>query len=144
MPFKVLYLSLLLVSTFQTITFSQDVQRDQDGFEIFEYQEGDTTYTMKKYFFCMLKQGEDLNNSADETTRIQTEHLAHLEGLANDKKICIAGPLREHDQWSGIVIFNTPTKEEAVELMSKDPAVKAGRLEFEIVDWWAAKGSKLF
>ena len=32
----------------------------------------------------------------------------------------------------------------AKELMGQDPAVKIGRLSYEVHPWWAAKGSKLF
>ena len=141
-PFSLFVFCLLITSPFALR--SQDVQRDKDGFEIFEYQEGDTTWTMKKYYFCVLKAGPNRSQSAEEASEIQAGHMAHLGKLGDDKKICMAGPFGGHDTWRGIVVFNTTTKEEAEELMSQDPAVKAGRLTYEIVDWWAAKGTKLF
>ena len=117
---------------------------DDQGFETFEMPDGDTTWTMKKYYFCMLAGGPSQAQSPEEVTGIQKGHMAHLKMLGDTKKICMAGPFNGHDEYRGIVIFNTTTREEAVELMNMDPAVKAGRLKFEIVEWWAAKGAKLF
>ncbi|RJP63262.1 MAG: hypothetical protein C4539_16955 [Ignavibacteriales bacterium] len=117
-----------------SISFSQ---------EEFEAREGDTTFIMKKYYFCLLKRGPNRNIDSVKLAEIQKGHLAHLNKLADDGKISIAGPFDGDFDWRGIIIFNTKTKEEAEQLQSEDPAVKAGRLIFEIYPWWAAKGSKL-
>ncbi len=111
--------------------------------EEFEMKEGDTTFIMKKYYFCLLKRGPNRNIDSVKLAEIQKEHLAHLNKLAGDGKISIAGPFDGDFDWRGIIIFNSKTKEEAEQLQSEDPAVKAGRLIFEIYPWWAAKGSKL-
>lgn len=111
--------------------------------EEFEMKEGDTTFIMKKYYFCLLKRGPNRNIDSVKLAEIQKGHLAHLNKLAGDGKISIAGPFDGDFDWRGIIIFNSKTKEEAEQLQSEDPAVKAGRLMFEIYPWWAAKGSKL-
>jgi len=138
-------LTLILILSLSVASFSQGVQTDAEGFQTFEYQSGDTTYVMKQYFFCMLKSVTDKPDiPQEEIMAIQSAHLAHLAQMGEDKQICVAGPLGEHPEWAGIVVFSVPTIDEARKLMSNDPAVKAGRLAFEIVDWWAAKGTRLF
>lgn len=134
----------VLILSFNTLELSAQTKIDDQGFEIFEMNDGDTTWVMKKYYFCMLMKGPNRDHSQEETAEIQGGHMAHLKSLGETKKACIAGPFNEHEEYSGIVIYNTTTKEEAVELANQDPAVKAGRLRFEIVEWWAAKGAELF
>lgn len=118
---------------------------DTLGFPTFTYQDGDTTYIMKQYFLCLLKAGPRRDQQGAEAERIQRAHLAHLTQLAEDRKICMAGPMGEDGgDILGILIFNTPTLEEAYQLAHADPAVQAGRLVPEIHPWWAAIGSSLF
>ena len=75
---------------------------------------------------------------------IQKAHLEHLNAMAEAKQVCIAGPLEGGGKNRGIVVFRTKSLEEAEAQMAEDPAVKAGRLAYEIYPWWAAQGSKLF
>ena len=139
------FIGIVILSLLPFVSPAQGVQVDEDGFETFEYKDGDTTYLMKKYFFCMLKSVDDKPDiPQEEIMEIQKAHLAHLSQMADDKQICMAGPLGDHPEWAGIVVFSVPTIDEAKTLMGADPAVKAGRLRYEIVDWWAAKGTKLF
>jgi len=111
--------------------------------EEFEMKEGDTTFIMKKYYFSLLKRGPNRDIDSVKLAELQKGHLAHINKLANDGKISIAGPFDGDFDWRGIIIFNTKTQEEAEKLQAEDPSVKAGRLIFEIYPWWAAKGSKL-
>lgn len=125
-------------------SLAQEPQYDEEGFEIFSYQDGDTTYTMKKYFISFLKKGPNRDRPEEEAAAIQTAHLEHMARLAEDKKICIAGPFGDDTDLRGIVIYSAKTIEEAREYAETDPAVKKGVLIAELHPWWAAKGSKLF
>lgn len=110
----------------------------------FEMQEGDTTYVMKEYYLCLLFRGDkafDIPETELET--IQAGHLAHINKLAEDGKVAMAGPMGSDEELRGILIFHTESKEEAEALQAQDPAIKAGRLRMEIYPWWAAQGSKL-
>lgn len=111
--------------------------------ETFEMESGDTTYVMQKYFMVFLKRGPNRNQSKEQTAQIQKQHLAHLQQLFEKGKTSITGPFEGDSAIRGIVIFNTATKEEALKLARKDPAVQAGRLEVEVHPFWAAKGSTL-
>lgn len=39
-------------------------------------------FTMKKYFFCLLKKGPTRNQDSLTTAQIQAGHLAHINKLA--------------------------------------------------------------
>ena len=125
------------------LTFSQDLQIDSLGFKTFEMREVDTTYVMKQYFMAFLHRGENLTHDEEEAAAIQAAHLAHMDSLATLGMIDIAGPFGDGGDPRGIVVYNVPTLEKALDLTQQDPAVKAGRLAVEVRPWWAAVGSKL-
>lgn len=138
---KALLLTLLFTSAFTLM--AQEVQTDSLGFETFQYQEGDTTFTMKKYFMVFLKSGAERSQSKEEAMQIQKAHLAHINWMAEQGYVDIAGPFGDDGDVRGILVMRVPTLERAEELAAMDPAVKAGRLVMEIHPWWAAKGSSL-
>jgi len=111
--------------------------------ETFSYQEGDTTYVMQKYFLVLLKKGVNRNHSKEDAAELQKQHMAHIAWLDKTGKISLAGPSDNHEIVAGFLLFNTETIKEADSLAKLDPAVKAGRLDVEVLPWWAAKGSKL-
>jgi uncharacterized protein YciI len=109
--------------------------------EEFEYTEGDTTYVMKKYWFCLLTAGPERSQDSATVMNIQRAHLAHLDEMAEAGKLVVAGPFADDGNWRGILIFNAKNEEEVRTLVEQDPAVKAGRLAYEIHPWWTAKGT---
>ncbi len=119
------------------------VKTDEQGSQYFEMQEGDTVYVMKKYFLVFLKSGENRSQNELETEKIQAAHLAHMDSLAAIGQLDIAGPMAEDGEIRGIVVLRVPDKARAEACVLADPAVKAGRLSYEIHPWWAAVGSKL-
>ncbi|MEL7422566.1 MAG: YciI family protein [Bacteroidota bacterium] len=134
----------LVCTIISTRVGAQNMPIDTAGFQTFLHNTGDTTYLMKQYYMCLLKSGPKRDQSAEEAAVIQENHLAHLSQLATDRKICLAGPFADDSGIQGVVIYSTPTYEEAVTLASADPAVKAGRLVVEIHPFWAAVGAQLF
>ena len=134
---------ILLALTLQLCT-AQGMTTDSLGFQTFEMTEGDTTYVMKQYIIAFLKTGPNRDHHEAEAAKIQAGHLAHMNTLAEQKKICIAGPLGDDGGLRGIVIYNVATLVEAKAVVKADPAVIAGRLDVEVHPWWAAKGSKLY
>lgn len=97
----ILGLSLLLA----TLSSGQDLQIDSLGFETFEMTEGDTTYTMKKYFMAFLKKGPHREHSPDEAALIQKGHMDHMNKMAEAKQISIAGPFGDDGEMRGIIIL---------------------------------------
>lgn len=132
-----------ILFSFLIVLFCSSMAIGQE-FETFDYTEGDTTYSMKKYYLLLYIEGENRDQSPDEIKQIQAGHMAHLGKLADEKKICVAGPMDQSPEAQGMIIYSVYSKEEAEELSNDDPAVKSGRLDFKIMPFWAAKGSKLF
>ncbi|WP_121665977.1 YciI family protein [Mesonia aquimarina] len=115
----------------------------KQGYKVFTYKEGDTTYLMQKYFMVFLKTGKNRNQDSTETANLQKLHLAHLERMAQEGYTSLTGPFGDNGEIRGIVVYNTPTQKMADSLARLDPMVKAERLTVEIHPWWTAKGSKL-
>ncbi|MBS1772653.1 MAG: hypothetical protein JST82_07330 [Bacteroidetes bacterium] len=100
-------------------------------------------YEMKQYYFVMLTKGARRNEITDTAiiNKIQQGHLANIGRLAKEGKILVAGPFGDDSNWRGIFIFDCETVEEVEKLLQSDPAVSAGRLDYEIHPWWTAKNS---
>lgn len=128
-----------------TIGFAQPTEtpKDTDGCPIFEMAEGDTVFTMKQYFFVLLKTGENRDQNEAKKMEIQEGHMAHINKMAEDGYLSIAGPFGHDGEYRGILIFNVPTEKETRALVEQDPAFKSGRLSYEVYPWWGAKGSRL-
>lgn len=136
---KLLILSLLVLPFLS----EAQVKVDEQGFETFEMTEGDTTFVMKRYFLVFLKSGSSRSQNKEEAMKIQTAHLAHMDSLANIGQLDIAGPMGDDTELRGIVVLRVPNMEKAEACVQADPAVRAGRLSYEIHPWWAAVGSTL-
>lgn len=129
---KIIILLIILSMCFVT---SAQSQRE------FSYNEGDTTYTMKRYVFMLLNKGETRSQDSIEAAKIQEKHLAHLNFLSKEGKLIVAGPFENGGDHRGLLIFDVETVEEALKLEGEDPAVKTGRLKMEAFYWWGAKGT---
>jgi len=99
------------------------------------------TYEMKQYWFVMLTRGARRNEITDTTVlnKLQEGHMKNMEVMANAGKLTLAGPFGDDGNWRGLFIFNAATKEEVEALLKNDPAIAAGRLDYEIHPWWTAK-----
>ena len=139
---RVMIAGLMMLWASVGIAQEADTARIQQP-ETFEMQDGDTIYVMQKYFMVFLKSGPERSQSREEAMEIQKKHLAYLSKVAEMGKTSITGPMGDDGEIRGIVIYNTPTMEEARRLAEQDPAVKAGRLVVEVHPWWAARGSTL-
>ena len=126
-----LFLSVFLVSA------STFAQRE------FSMTEGDTTYVMKRYVFMHLLSGSERSQDSLEAAKIQEQHLAHLNKMADSGKLIVAGPFENGGEYRGLLIFDVETIEEALALEGEDPAVKAKRLKMQAFYWWGAKGTQL-
>lgn len=101
-----------------------------------------------RYHLVMLVRGDNppvLN--AVESQRLQSEHLGHLKKMADDGNMLVAGPFSEpfDDRLRGMCLYNPALSRDKVrELASGDPAVVAGRLKVEVMDWYTARGALQF
>lgn len=93
---------------------------------------------IRQYFFVMLTAGNNRTQDSLAAARIQEGHMANITRLYNDGKLKVAGPFGDDGKWVGIFIFDCTSKEEVENLLVTDPAIKSGRLAYEIHPWWTA------
>lgn len=93
-------------------------------------------FQMKQYFMVFLKAG--LNRTQDSATaaKIQHGHLHNISRLFEEKKMVLAGPFMDEGMYKGIFIFDVTTSDEVIQLLQTDPAIKSGRLDYEIHPWY--------
>jgi uncharacterized protein YciI len=99
--------------------------------------------TGKQYCVRLYKAGPNRNQPPEEAEKIQMEHLRYLWQLRAEGKLLISGPIMDDPELQGIGIFKTTDKEEVKRLCDGDPAVKAGRLVYEIYHWFGLPGDCL-
>jgi uncharacterized protein len=98
------------------------------------------------YTMCLLRRPPNAPQlREDELDRLQAAHLAHRAELKRQGKIVANGPFGEQADLSlrGMSIFTT-SLEEAARLNDADPLVQAGRLAYDIFEWWVAAGTLAF
>lgn len=98
------------------------------------------------YVMCLLRRPPNAPQlPEDELDRLQTAHLAHRAALKRQGKIVANGPFGAQTDISlrGMSIFAT-TIEEAARLNDADPLVQAGRLAYDLFEWWVAAGTLAF
>lgn len=100
-------------------------------------------YEMDNYVVAILRRGPSASQSKEEAAKIQAGHMAHIQHMADLGKLVVAGPFTANNADArGLFIFKA-TLDEAKALTAEDPAVKAGRLVFDMYPWFAAKGLKV-
>lgn len=95
-------------------------------------------YGMKKYVVAFLKKGPNRDFSSEEAKDLQQAHMEHIGKMAEEGKLVLAGPFFGDGDLRGIFVFNVATLKEAEALTSADPAVIAGSLEMELIEWYGS------
>jgi uncharacterized protein YciI len=96
---------------------------------------------LKPYFFVILKKGPTRDQDSVTAAKIQKKHLENINKLAASGKLIVAGPFLDDGDMRGIFIFDSGSEEEVRKMVENDPAVKAGRLSYEIHPWMTQKGT---
>lgn len=98
------------------------------------------------YTLVLLRRPPDPPDlSEEELDALQARHLAYRAQLRRDGVVVANGPLGEQSDPSqrGLTIFACGT-DEARRLSDGDPSVQAGRLAYEVFEWWVAAGTLAF
>jgi uncharacterized protein len=105
---------------------------------------GDMPPNMERYSLVLLKRPLSPATVADPEA-LQQKHLAHLSAMHKAGKLVVAGPFGDQPdpRLRGLCLYRTSLAE-AKALAEQDPAVKAGRLEVEVLSWWVQKGAMAF
>jgi uncharacterized protein YciI len=83
--------------------------------------------------------------SDEELDELQAHHLAYRAGLKRQGVLVANGPLGEQTDESmrGLSIYACDLAE-AARLSDGDPSVQAGRLAYDLFEWWVAAGTLAF
>ncbi len=99
---------------------------------------GADQYGMKKYVMAFLKKGPNRDLDSTKSAELQNAHMANIGKMAEAGKLVVAGPFFGKGELRGIYIFNVSSIEEAESLTNSDPAIQAGSLEMELVEWYGS------
>jgi uncharacterized protein YciI len=98
------------------------------------------------YTMVLLTRPPDAPQMSDEELdALQSRHLAYRAELRRQGVLVANGPLDRQSDVSmrGLSIFACDL-EEARRLSDADPSVQAGRLGYELFEWWMAAGTLAF
>ncbi|KAA1418211.1 hypothetical protein FE697_020480 [Mumia zhuanghuii] len=98
------------------------------------------------YTLVILRRPPDAPDlSDDELAALQTRHLAYRAALAQRGTVVANGPFDEQSDpsYRGMSIFACDPAE-AARLSGQDPSVLAGRLAYDVMEWWVGAGSIAF
>ncbi|HEX5396468.1 MAG TPA: YciI family protein [Candidatus Limnocylindria bacterium] len=98
------------------------------------------------YTLVILRWPAEQTPFSDEALdELQRRHLAYRAELGRQGVLVVNGPLlRQSDEsLRGISIFACDL-DEARRLSEADPSVQAGRLTFEVMEWWVRAGALAF
>ncbi|WP_066434411.1 YciI family protein [Chryseobacterium sp. CCH4-E10] len=107
---------------------------------------GADQYGMKSYVVVMLTTGTAKIEDKAKMGELMKGHLANIGKLADEGKIVVAGPFLEKNKenYRGMFIFNTQSKEEAEQWVKTDPAVQAGVFSYEIFPWYGSAALPMY
>jgi uncharacterized protein YciI len=98
------------------------------------------------YTLVLLRRPPDAPELPEhELDALQSRHLAYRARLRTEGKLVANGPFGEQSDQSlrGLSVFSCDL-DEARRLSELDPSVQAGRLTFDVVEWWVAAGTLAF
>ncbi len=98
------------------------------------------------YTLVLLRRGpRALEFSDEEVTRLQAQHLGHLDAMHERGVLLVAGPFDDQPDETkrGICIYRTGV-EETRRLAEQDPSVQAGRMSVEVMTWLTQRGALAF
>lgn len=73
------------------------------------------------------------NYGGPETEEIVSKHFNYLKSLLERGKLTLAG--RFSEVLIGLAMIQTETREEAMDIMKNDPAIRAGIFHGELYPW---------
>jgi len=107
---------------------------------------GADQYGMKAYTMVMLTTGSTKIDDKTRMDELMKGHMVNIGKLADEGKIVVAGPFLEKNKenYRGMFIFNTKSKDEAEQWVKTDPAVQAGVFSYEILLWYGSAALPLY
>jgi uncharacterized protein YciI len=97
----------------------------------------------KAFTLLIFFAGDPVPDDDNLVNQMQLAHLAHLFTMQDEGKCCVFGPISNHEELHGIIIFNTTDREDIHNWMADDPYIKAGHLKYELYDWFTIPGQTI-
>lgn len=130
---KTLYTFALLLAL--SPAFCQNTNYD----EALAKKLGADEYGMRMYQLVILKTGSNSSASKDQLSEWFQGHMANIHRMAEEGKLTVAGPFgKNEDGYRGIFILNVSTREEALELLKRDPVVANQVMVADIIPWYGS------
>lgn len=104
-------------------------------------QQSNNADNLKPYYLVLLKKGPHRDQDSTTAAQIQKAHMENINSMAASGKLNIAGPFLDDGDLRGVFVFDSSSEEEVRKLVEADPAVKSGRLAYEIHPWMTQKGT---
>jgi len=95
------------------------------------------------YTVVVLRRPDDAPAMSDEQLdALQSRHLAYRADLARQGVLVVNGPFdaQSDPAYRGMSVFACDPQE-AARLSNGDPSVAAGRLTYDVMEWWVRAGS---
>ena len=130
-----------------TLSFAQEKNKEKVKFnQELATSLGADQYGMKAYTIVMLTTGTAKIEDKAKMGELMKGHMGNITRLADEGKIIVAGPFLEKNKenYRGMFIFNTKSKEEAEQWVKTDPAVQAGVFGYEIFPWYGSAALPLY
>ncbi|REC64026.1 hypothetical protein DRF65_00100 [Chryseobacterium pennae] len=137
----------ILSFTIFTFSFAQEKKNEKPKFnQELATSLGADQYGMKPYTIVMLTTGTAKIEDKTKMGSLMKGHMENIGRLANEGKIVVAGPFLEKNKenYRGMFIFNTKSKEEAEQWVKTDPAVQAGVFSYEVFPWYGSAALPLY
>ncbi|MFN3801580.1 YciI family protein [Belliella pelovolcani] len=129
---------ILLLSLTLICQFNASAQNENFDAELAK-KLGADDYGMKTYIMAFLMAGDKVAEySPEQRAEIQKGHMANINKLAEEGKLILAGPFINGGEKRGIFVFDVSTKAEAEKLTNTDPAIQAGVLKMELIEWYGS------
>ncbi|PTT38532.1 hypothetical protein DBR28_08470 [Chryseobacterium sp. HMWF028] len=144
MKSKTLLSACLLISA---LSFAQEQKSEKPKYnQELATSLGADKYGMKPYTIVMLTTGTAKIEDKAKMGELMKGHMRNIGKLADEGKIVVAGPFLEKNKenYRGMFIFNTKSKEEAEQWVKTDPAVQAGVFSYEIFPWYGSAALPLY
>ncbi len=132
------FITVIAVLLFASVRLhAQSTNKDYDS--VLAKKLNADAYGMRKYYLVMLRTGTSAIADKARLDSIFGGHMKNIQWLASQNKLFIAGPLGKNDNnYRGIFILNTESKEEAEKMLETDPAVKMNVLAADYYLWYGS------
>jgi uncharacterized protein YciI len=95
------------------------------------------------YAIALLRSGAEGGAEPEDLAALQAAHLRHLFGLKASGDVLLAGPLPDHPEIRGLMIFATSDRDVVERLLAADPLVERGLLRPEVFTFFGMPGDGL-